>query len=84
VRVETQRIQRVAEIKVIGNVCVEKRLDAEVIARAEKTLQPAVPNCKREVADEVFDAVFAPRFVSVKDQFVVSWGFFYGEVELPD
>jgi hypothetical protein len=69
---------------VIRNVRVEKRLDTEVIARAEETLQATVPDCKSEVADEVFDAVFTPPFVGVEDQFVVSWRFLYRKLELLD
>jgi hypothetical protein len=67
VRVTAQLIQRATEFEVTRDVSVEERLDAEVIARAEETLLSFVPDRKRKVADEVFDAVFAPRFVSVED-----------------
>ncbi len=50
---------------------VEKRFDAEVIARAEEMLRATVPDRKREVADQVFDAVFTPGFISEEDQFCV-------------
>jgi len=53
-------------------VSVEKRLDAEVIARAEETLLSFIPDRERKIADEMFDAVFAPTFVSVENKFFVA------------
>ena len=46
---------------------VVKLSHTEMIASAEELLFAAVPDSKGEVADQVFETVFAPGFISVKN-----------------
>src|SRR6185369_2624108 len=54
-----------------ASVRIKKRFNSEMIAGAEKTLPAIIPNCKCEVAKQVFDAIIAPPFVSMEDEFCV-------------
>src|SRR5258708_9355701 len=67
-----QGAQRVAEDHAFADARVEKGLHAEMVARAEKPRARRVPYREGEVADEVRDAILAPRMVGMQDELRVA------------
>ena len=64
--VETQLIQCAAEVEAIADVSIEKWLYSEMIASAEEALPAVIPDCKSEVAEQVFDTIVTPFFIGVR------------------
>ena len=57
---------------------VEERLDAHLVASAEKRLSAYVPDGEAEIAQKMLDAVITPSLIGAKDEFDIG-----GVGELP-
>src|SRR5579872_587209 len=68
---KAQTVQGVAEYERSRQICVVKRFDSEVVTGAEQLLRGGVPDGESEIANQVMEAVFAPRAVGEQDQFRV-------------
>ena len=65
---QANAVERVADDDRRAEPGVEKRLDAQLIARAEQALSRCVPDEEGEVAGEVRHTLLAPPTVGAEDQ----------------
>ncbi len=64
-------VERVAEHQGPPDARVEEWLHAQVVARTEQALPPAVPQREGEVAEELPHTILAPHIVGMQDELCV-------------
>src|SRR5579885_206776 len=66
--IKPQAVQGIAKYECGTGMKIVKWFDTQMVARAEQMLIAGVPDCKCEIAQQMFGAAFAPHMVSVQYQ----------------